>query len=299
MSDQKKMQGSINEGAPLEESGEMPLLDPLTPEIIDKILEDIEDGERSMPDPSLGIEESGFISVEDALSASQAAKAASVVNANKEQAAMARPATRREDFDGRIFCIIGKSSSGKDTIWNTVKERFADLGIEPIIMYTTRPRRTGEVDGVEYNFITEERLSQLEDEGKVVERRDYNTAYGVWCYAIIDDGQIKRDGTYIIKEETPVGYKRMAERFGSEHVRPLYIYVDDGVRLMRALSREIGQAKPRYDEMCRRYLSDKGDFEEIDKDDSIPRFVNDNLDKCSREILEYLEGNRDEGRDII
>lgn len=270
--------------------------DDTKPASIDEILESIENDKRTMPDPLLGTSDADVIEVGEAMDASTAAKAAP---AQAPEGAVLReyceehipPEPRTESFTGRIFCIIGKSSSGKDTIWSTIKERFFELGIQPIIMYTTRPQRTGETDGVEYNFITAKMLDELQQAGKVVERRDYNTSYGTWSYAIIDDGQIMQNGNYIIKEETPAGYKKMAEHFGAGHVRPLYIYVDDGVRLMRALSREIGQDNPRYDEMCRRYLADAEDFKDIDADASIPHFINDNLEKCSKDIIDYLVVN--------
>ena len=43
---------------------------------------------------------------------------------------------------------------------------------------------------------------------------------------------------------------------------PLYIEVDDGLRLSRALERERKQTEPKYAEMCRRFLADCEDFTE-------------------------------------
>ena len=41
---------------------------------------------------------------------------------------------------------------------------------------------------------------------------------------------------------------------------PLYLEVDDGLRLQRALDRERAQLRPRYKELCRRFLADDEDF---------------------------------------
>ena len=53
---------------------------------------------------------------------------------------------------GKIFCLMGKSSSGKDTIFKELNED-KELNLKPIVSYTTRPKRSGECDGVDYNFI--------------------------------------------------------------------------------------------------------------------------------------------------
>ena len=74
---------------------------------------------------------------------------------------------------GKIFCLMGKSNSGKDTIF---KELMKDKGLElkAIVSYTTRPIRTNECDGREYYFIDEITLQKYRNEGKVIEERNYN-----------------------------------------------------------------------------------------------------------------------------
>ena len=73
---------------------------------------------------------------------------------------------------GKIFCLMGKSSSGKDTIFQKIKQIFADQ-LMPIVSYTTRPMRVGEVEGREYHFITEKLLADYKKQGKVIEQRLY------------------------------------------------------------------------------------------------------------------------------
>ena len=60
---------------------------------------------------------------------------------------------------GKIFCIVGKSSSGKDTIYKRLL-KINSLKIKKIIPYTTRPIRQGEKEGVEYHFVDINRLEQ-------------------------------------------------------------------------------------------------------------------------------------------
>ena len=55
---------------------------------------------------------------------------------------------------GKIYCMMGKSSTGKDTLYKMLLEDGA-LSLKKIIPYTTRPMRRGETDGVEYYFCGE------------------------------------------------------------------------------------------------------------------------------------------------
>ena len=81
---------------------------------------------------------------------------------------------------------MGKSSSGKDTIFSMLKQENI---LKPIVLYTTRPMRNNEVEGREYYFISEEQLKGYELEHKVIEQRVYHTVNGPGYYATIDDGQ--------------------------------------------------------------------------------------------------------------
>ena len=57
-------------------------------------------------------------------------------------------------------------------------------------------------------------------------------------------------------------YLQIRDYFGKEKVVPIYIEVEDGERLSRALGREKLQKEPKYEEMCRRFLADAADFSE-------------------------------------
>ncbi len=77
---------------------------------------------------------------------------------------------------GKIYYMMGKSSSGKDTLFKEVKNALPEL--KTITLYTTRPIRKGEKDGVEYFFVTDEVLDAYERQGKLVEQRVYDTVCG-------------------------------------------------------------------------------------------------------------------------
>ena len=58
-------------------------------------------------------------------------------------------------------------------------------------------------------------------------------------------------------------YEGMKQYYGEENICPLYIEVEDGERLKRAIRREEQQTVPKYEEMCRRFLADAEDFSEV------------------------------------
>ena len=80
---------------------------------------------------------------------------------------------------GKIFYIMGKSSSGKDSIYRKL-EADEELGLERLVIYTTRPVRDGEKEGREYYFTDEKKLEEFKKNGKLIESRTYETVYGPW-----------------------------------------------------------------------------------------------------------------------
>ena len=160
---------------------------------------------------------------------------------------------------GKIYCLLGKSSSGKDTLFKMLLEE-SGLALKTIVPYTTRPIRVGEQEGVEYHFVTEETQKKLEAEGKIIELRAYDTICGIWKYFTVDDGQIDLATDNYLVIGTLESYVKMRDYFGAEKLVPLYVEVEDGERLLRALTRERAQKEPNYAELCRRFLADSVDF---------------------------------------
>lgn len=191
---------------------------------------------------------------------------------------------------GKIFYVMGKSSSGKDTIYRKlIKDE--DINLKTIVGYTTRPLREGEVNGNEYYFTDEAGLKALEKAGKVIEKRLYNTVCGLWWYFTVDDENIDLKNSNYLLIGTLEAYKKVREYYGNEVVVPIYINVEDGTRLMRAISREKQEQQPKYKEVCRRFLADCEDFaeEKLKESDIIKRYENDDLDRCYREIKEDIK----------
>ncbi len=192
---------------------------------------------------------------------------------------------------GKLFYMMGKSATGKDTIYEELLSREA-LNLNPFIMYTTRPIRRKEVDGVQYHFVTEEKLKKMQAQGRVIELRAYDTVQGIWYYFTADSDEVDINRCSYLALGTLVSYQKVRDYYGSEKVVPLYIEARDDLRLERALKRERKQEHPDYAEMCRRFLADQEDFSEenILRAGINTRFLN-NADRqiCMDEVADYIK----------
>ena len=194
---------------------------------------------------------------------------------------------------GKIFYLMGKSSSGKDTIYNKLLQN-KKLNLQKIVLYTTRPIRAGEENGIHYYYVDEKKTDELIKAGKVIELRAYDTFYGVWKYFTVCDDQIDLEKSDYLMIGTIESFQKTKAYFGSERVVPIMIELDDGVRLQRALDRERKEEHPRYEEMCRRFLADSNDFSAKKKREAgiEKEFYNQNLEECLREIEGYILSNQ-------
>lgn len=171
-----------------------------------------------------------------------------------------------------IFCIMGKSGSGKSTI---AKELFKrnDKFVQ-VKTYTTRPRRDNESEAdSEYIFVTDELAKWYEKHDRLISKETYNG----WLYFIVDDGQIAYHDIDYIVTGTTERYFALRKFYGAENVTPIYIDVDDKTRILRSIQRQDLR------EVCRRFL------DEQDSQKMQPSFENYCLEKCVMEIENFME----------
>lgn len=195
----------------------------------------------------------------------------------------------RKKPGGKLFYMMGKSAAGKDTLYREILKRRPVL--KTCILYTTRPPREGEQDGITYHFTNKEELAAFEQQGKLIEQRVYETAHGPWIYATVDDGQLNLHNGCFLMQGTLESFCMLRSYFGADAVIPLYIETDDLTRIRRAIEREGCEKKPDIAEVCRRFLADNSDFSEdklqaagIEK-----RYCNDNMEDCLHEILQEID----------
>ena len=185
---------------------------------------------------------------------------------------------------------MGKSASGKDHIYARLAAHEG-LGLKKLVLYTTRPIRAEEENGKQYYFVDDKKLEEFRSSGNLIEARAYHTVHGIWNYFTADDGQVAAGNKSYLGIGTLESYMQLREYYGDDVMYPVYIQVEDGERLERALAREKTQENPKYEEMCRRFLADQMDFSEenILKAGIGRRFRNHNLDECVKEIGNYIK----------
>lgn len=188
---------------------------------------------------------------------------------------------------GKFYIIMGKSATGKDSMYHQIKN--SDLELQTIVPFTTRPIREGETDGVEYHFIDEEKFNEMFLENRVIEFRKYQTNHGEWIYGTPTDN-IDLDKSNYIAIGTLETFESYKNHFGDDKVVDIYIHVDDGDRLQRALNREKQETTPKYEEMCRRFIADSEDFskEKIAESNITNFFENYDFQNCFNQIITFI-----------
>ena len=186
---------------------------------------------------------------------------------------------------GKIYCIMGKSASGKDSLYQAILNARPEL--KTYVMYTTRPLREHETDGVSYHFCDQAAIDAFAAAGKLIESRTDQTVYGPWTYATVDDGQIDLSAGDYLMPGTLESFRKLRAYFGQEALVPVYIEVEDGERLIRAVRREMEEPAPRYTEVCRRFIAETEDFseEKLKEAGIVKRYQNDDFGTCLQEIL--------------
>lgn len=148
----------------------------------------------------------------------------------------------------KIIGIMGQAGSGKDTLLKEIINQNSDF--HEIVSYTTRPPREGEVDGVNYHFITkEEFLEELFDD-KLFESAYFREWYYGTSVNSLDKNKIN------IGVFNPCGISQLLEK-SQVKLYLVYVIADNKIRLLRQLNRE---EHPDTDEIVRRYLTDQEDF---------------------------------------
>ena len=160
---------------------------------------------------------------------------------------------------GRIICLLGKSGTGKDTLFRLALED-PSLELTPLVPYTTRPRRAHETEGKEYHFVTVEDMEKMQANGQIVEHRSYDTVHGVWHY-FTAAARLEEDRDYLLIT-TPAALPHIVAYFGADRVVATLLQASDAVRLRRYIAREEQEEKPNFSEVCRRFLADEADFAE-------------------------------------
>ena len=127
---------------------------------------------------------------------------------------------------GRLILLVGKTSSGKDTIARYIKDAY---GINQVVSYTTRPKRPSETNGVEHIFVTDEEMDSIFATQNIIAHTEFNNTRYCATAQQLEDG----DKVYIID---PNGVRELA---GLPLLNKVVIYVDldEDIIVDRAIKR--------------------------------------------------------------
>lgn len=162
-------------------------------------------------------------------------------------------------MEQRIFCLMGKSGTGKDTLANLLFEKNPNL--IRLVPYTTRPKRPGETEGKEYHFVDDDEYLLDLQRGKVIEHRTYeHYADGAVKYYTYDD-TVPGSNDYLLIT-TPDAFNTIRNYF--EHkgsiCMGIYLYMDPIKRLECCYNREVNHDGNKYKELIRRFIADEKDY---------------------------------------
>lgn len=146
-----------------------------------------------------------------------------------------------------VVAIMGKSSSGKTTFQKVIAQLF---DVNEIVSTTTRPMREGEVEGVDYNFVTVEEFTEKVLNCEMLEATDFNDWFYGTEISALSESKVN------VGVFNPDGIEALAQD-GRINLKVMYLNVNDKLRMIRSLNRE---NDPDVGEICRRYFADEKDF---------------------------------------
>ena len=123
----------------------------------------------------------------------------------------------------KLITITGPSGAGKDTVARMLSEMG---GYQVLCSYTTRPKREGEIDGVEHYFVETCNVPR--------EKMLAYTQYGGYEYWVTID-QITNKSIYVIDED---GLKYLCKRFPDIELFKICVSAHESTRLSRGVSQE-------------------------------------------------------------
>ena len=173
-----------------------------------------------------------------------------------------------------MIVLVGESASGKSSIEKNLVDNY---GYKKVVSYTTRQPRQGEVDGIDYHYISESQFSNLQKEEFFAEIGEYNG----WHY-----GTAKNDCTSDkVAVVTPHGLRQL-KKIPNLDIRAFYINVPRRDRLIKILQRG-----DNIEEAYRRSLSDVGQFDGIA--DEVDYIINNKaysktIEQMSKIVLSHL-----------
>lgn len=167
-----------------------------------------------------------------------------------------------------IFCILGETGSGKDSLVNYTLKKY-NLDLKPVLSYTDRPIRAGEQNGKEHIFLSKEEMTEFLSSNKKDIAAYTKIGESGYRYCAMTS-VIDRSDIYIID---PNGLKEFKERTGDRY-NIVSIYIDC------PLKERIKRTEKRGDEAIKfesRVVAESEQFAKF-REDHIYDYIIDNGD---------------------
>ncbi len=185
--------------------------------------------------------------------------------------------------NGENLMVILSSPSGvgKTTITKKLQQKYQNLKIS--ISHTTRPPRSNEVDGVDYNFVTKEKFEDLIKKNKFYE---YAKIFGNYYGTSKKDVDQTLQSNDVIFDIDWQGTKQLSS-FKNLNLIKIYLITDSKAELKKRLLKRDQNTK---EEVEKRFKSFDEDVQHWNDYDYI--LINKNLDICFKQIEQIILNNK-------
>lgn len=187
----------------------------------------------------------------------------------------------------KIFVLAGMTLSGKTTVTEILSEKY---GVNKVVGFTTRPKREGEQDGIEYDFYTSQTVPSLIVSGKTSALRGYMPKIDVgevfWYYGFLRRKIESQENPLIITDFK--GFQDLQKDYGEDKIFSIYLDLSKEEQLKRAKSRNASI----MEEQLRRIDADQNDYLGFkDNADLIINVSKEKPEKIAEKIYKVIEKN--------
>ena len=158
----------------------------------------------------------------------------------------------------KVFLLVGKSASGKDTFMNMLLSDFKE--IKPLVSHTTRPMRTGEEDGKTYHFVDDPTFEEMVDNNEFLEITSYTIESENRIYKYGLSKKEVMDTPYAMTIVNPHGLSALLKSEFKDNIVSILITRDDKDRILAYINRD---KNVNIKEMIDRYKRDEEDFKDV------------------------------------
>ena len=180
-----------------------------------------------------------------------------------------------------MIILSSPSGVGKTTLTKKIQQKYQTFKIS--VSHTTRSPRSNEVDGVDYNFVSQKKFEDLINQNKFYEyAKIFENYYGT-LKKNVDEGILKSDIIFDIDWQ---GTKQLS-KFKHLKLIKIYLITDNKTELKKRL---IKRNQNTESEIEKRFKSFDEDIKHWNDYDYI--IINKNLDVCFRQIENIISSNK-------